>query len=61
MKTATLSAKRDRIMSFKADPITDKNDIYELYLAFASDPELLLVTFDKPPCDSAHIMREYFS
>jgi hypothetical protein len=53
-----VSSKRDRIMSFKADPITDKNDIYELYLAYAMDPGLLLVSCEKPPCEAVHIMRE---
>jgi hypothetical protein len=52
-----VTQKRDRILSFKADPITDKNDFYELYLAFATDPTLLRVTCDKPSC-GCHIMRE---
>jgi hypothetical protein len=44
------AAKRDRTMSFKADPITDKNDIYEAYLLFARTPELFVVTDTKPNC-----------
>ncbi len=52
----TATAKRDRIMSFKADPITDKNDIYELYLAYALDPDLFMVSCTKPECP--HIVRK---
>jgi hypothetical protein len=54
-----VSAKRDRVMSFKADPITDKNDIYELYLAYAMDPELFVVSCQPPPCHAVHIMRQW--
>jgi hypothetical protein len=42
--TVGATAKRDKTMSFHADPITDKNDIYELYLAFALSPELFCVS-----------------
>jgi len=51
------SASRDRQMSFYADPITDKNDIYEAYLLFAHNPELLMVSDRKPTCN-VHLMRK---
>jgi hypothetical protein len=52
----TAAAKRDRTISFHADPVTDKNDIYEYYLAFASDPTLL-VESDSKPEGPVHIAR----
>src|SRR5262245_37030957 len=51
------SASRDRQMSFYADPITDKNDIYEAYLLFAHNPELLMVSDHKPTCN-VHLLRK---
>jgi hypothetical protein len=51
------SGKRDRLMSFKATPITDKNDIYLLYMAFANDPSLFCVTDEKPKC-GVHIWKK---
>jgi hypothetical protein len=50
-------AKRDRTISFKADPVTDKNDIYEYYLAFANDPTLF-VEIDSKPTFPVHIYRK---
>jgi len=41
-------------MSFRADPVTDQNDIYEAYLKFAHDPGLL-VESDSPPPGPVHI------
>src|SRR5262245_4942506 len=41
-------------MSFRADPVTDQNDIYEAYLKFARDPGLL-VESDCPPLGPVHI------
>ena len=43
-------------MSFRADPVTDQNDIYEAYLQFAHDPGLL-VERDSPPPGPVHIQR----
>lgn len=40
----------DRTLSFHADPITDRNFIYEKYLAFASNPELFVASPSKPCC-----------
>jgi hypothetical protein len=51
------SDRLDRTLSFHADPITDKNDIYELYIAFASNPSLFMVTDEDPGC-AAHIKRK---
>ncbi|HJZ56898.1 MAG TPA: hypothetical protein VKE74_18155 [Gemmataceae bacterium] len=50
-------ARRDRTISFKADPITDKNDIYEYYLAFALDPGLFVESDTPPPCP-VHILKQ---
>jgi hypothetical protein len=47
----------EKTLSFHADPVTDKNDIYEYYLAFALDPSLFVVTDKAPPCP-VHIMRK---
>ena len=49
-------ASRSVILSYKADPVTDENDIYELYLAFARDPYLFRVSEAKPTCD-CHMIR----
>ncbi len=51
------TGKRDKTMSFHADIITDKNDIYETYLSFATNSQLFVVSDVKPPCP-VHIMRE---
>jgi len=48
--TLGATARREKIMSFYADPVTDQNDIYETYLAFAATPNLLFVSDVKPPC-----------
>jgi hypothetical protein len=44
------TASRAKIMNFFADPVTTTNDVYELYFAYASDPNLLLVSDTKPKC-----------
>lgn len=54
----TAGAKRDRTISFHADPVTDKNDIYEYYMAFACDPTLLVESDAEPKC-SVHISRRW--
>jgi hypothetical protein len=51
------SDRLDRTMSFHADPVTDKNDIYELYLAFSDNPSFFVVTDTDPGC-AAHIKRK---
>jgi hypothetical protein len=51
------AARRDRVMAFKADPITDHNDVYEHYLAFAHNPALFCVSEQKPKCE-VHMMRK---
>ena len=50
-------ASREGVLSFQADPITDQNDIYEEYVAFANDPNRFVCTDAPPPCP-VHIMRE---
>lgn len=40
----------DRTISFHADPITDRNYVYEKYLAFASNPQLFSASGSKPCC-----------
>jgi hypothetical protein len=44
------TTSRAKIMSFYADPVTTENDVYETYLSFASDPNLLMVSDAKPGC-----------
>jgi hypothetical protein len=51
------TAERDRTMQFLADPVTGKNDIYEYYTAFASDPELFCTSTDEPTC-AVHIKKK---
>jgi hypothetical protein len=51
------SGRLDKTISFKANPITDRNDIYALYLAFANDPSLFCQTDKEPPCP-VHIMKK---
>lgn len=51
------SAERAMQMSFNADPVTNQNDIYEAYLAFANDPTFLIVSHKKPHFP-VHIMRK---
>src|SRR5262249_13285354 len=51
-------AKRDKILSFHADPITGQNDIYEAYLVFASDPRLLVVSDTLPRCP-VHVKKKF--
>lgn len=50
-------ASREGVISFQADPVTDQNDVYEEYVAFAKDPNLFVCTDAPPPC-AVHIMRE---
>jgi len=53
----TGNAKRDRTMSLRADPVTDHNDIYELYLSFALNSEHFACTDKKPGC-AVHVIRK---
>ncbi len=58
--TLTLNGSTNRVktLSYGADPITDKNDIYLYYLAFANDPELLVESCEKPKC-GYHLVRHF--
>lgn len=51
------NASRSRTMSFVMNPVTDQNDVYEAYLAFAQNPELFMVSCTDPGCQ-AHIVRK---
>jgi hypothetical protein len=53
----TGTGDRKRVMSLNADPVTDQNDIYQLYLSFAGDPNLLVSANEPPPCP-VHILRK---
>jgi hypothetical protein len=44
------SASRAKLVSFHADPVTNQNDVYEAYLAFAGDPNLLIASDHPPDC-----------
>jgi hypothetical protein len=52
------STNRTKTLSYSADPITDKNDIYLYYLAFANDPGLLVESCEKPKC-GCHLVRQF--
>jgi hypothetical protein len=51
------SGSLDRQMTFKSDPVTGKLDIYDLYAAYAHDPELFSCSDQDPGC-AAHIKRK---
>jgi hypothetical protein len=55
---ATITGDRKRVMALNADPVTDQNDVYERYLAFACQPSLLICS-DKPPRGHVHIVRKW--
>jgi len=52
------TAQRQELLSFKADPITDQNDIYDKYLEFVKNPSYFQVA-DKPPPFAVHLVRKY--
>ncbi len=52
------TAQRQDLLSFKADPITDQDDIYDKYLAFARDPARFQVS-DHAPRFPVHLMRKF--
>jgi hypothetical protein len=54
---AAATGDQKRAMNFTADPITDQNDIYLKYLAFANNPSLFVVGDTKPSCP-VHILRK---
>jgi hypothetical protein len=49
---------RSKTLPYNADPVTDKNDIYLDYLAFANAPNLLMESSNKPKC-GYHILRQF--
>jgi hypothetical protein len=49
---------RSKTLSYSAEPVTDKNDIYLDYLAFAHNPGLLLESANEPKC-GFHIKKQY--
>jgi len=48
------TAQRQDLLSFKADPITDQDDIYDMYMSFANNPTLLVVSDCPPPKEVVH-------
>lgn len=46
-----------RTMSFVSDPITDQNDVYQKYIAFANNPNYFVMS-NCPPKFPVHIMRK---
>ena len=52
------NASRQGTLSFHADPITDKNDIYEHYQAFAFNPQLLKISEHRPE-GKIHYVRKH--
>jgi hypothetical protein len=55
---ATGTGDRKRTMSLNADPVTDQNDVYARYLAFAGDPNLLVCSDERPRCP-VHVLRKW--
>jgi hypothetical protein len=55
---ATGTGDRKRTMSLNADPVTDQNDVYARYLAFACDPNLLGCSDECPQCP-VHVLRKW--
>ncbi|QDU19075.1 hypothetical protein [Urbifossiella limnaea] len=51
------SSGRQRQLSFHADPVVDRPDVYELYAAFAHDPGLFVESYDPPRCP-VHVHRK---
>jgi len=51
-------AQRQDLLSFKADPVTDQNDIYVKYLTFANNPALFRSSAT-PPKQKVHLQRKY--
>ena len=52
------TAQRQDLLSFKADPVTNQDDIYVKYLTFAKNPELFRVS-DRKPNGNVHLMRKF--
>jgi hypothetical protein len=50
------SQSRSKTLSYSAQPVTDQNDIYLDYLAFANDPGLLMESCVEPKC--YHVRRK---
>jgi hypothetical protein len=57
--SVTGSASRERQLSFHADPVLDRPEVYETFLAFAHDPGLF-VESDEPPACPVHIHRRRY-
>ena len=55
---ATATDDRKRVMALNADPVTDQNDVYARYMAFVSEPDLLMCS-DTPPGCPVHILRKW--
>jgi len=54
---AAITGDQRRVMNFTADPVTDQNDVYQRFLDFARDPNLLVVSDRLPPCP-VHVVRK---
>jgi hypothetical protein len=54
----TGTGDRKRTMALNADPVTDQNDVYACYLAFARDSNLLVCS-DERPLYPVHILRKW--
>jgi hypothetical protein len=55
---STGTGDRKRTMTLNADPVTDQNDVYVRYLAFAGDPNLLVCSAEHPDCP-VHVLRKW--
>ncbi|WP_417379481.1 hypothetical protein [Gimesia sp.] len=52
-----VAGERKEYLAFKSNPITDRNDVYKNYIAFASTQGLLNVSDEKP--DHSYLCRYY--
>ena len=54
-----LKAGNSNQIALTANPVTDKNGVYDAYLQFLNNPGSLMVSCDPPPPGRAHICREW--
>jgi hypothetical protein len=52
------TADRKKVLNYTCAPITDQNDVYMKYIAFADNPNLFCIS-DAPPRCPVHIMRKH--
>ena len=56
--SVSASGSRVSLTSLKAEPVTDQNDVYQMYRDFAFNPYQFVVSHEPPPCGT-HIVRRH--